>query len=163
RQSLARRHGDAIRARIAEHAGTTLEDLKRDLNLDASIANIWYAVQALGLSLKKNAPGSRPGPARCHPHPPPLPPPPPRDRPTPAARPLGPTGIDPPPPAFSGQPFRTTPMTPPYGWGPAGRRVVDAVPPGHWKTTTFVVALRLSGLFAPLVVDGALNGELFVT
>jgi len=53
RQSLAKRHGDAIRARIAEHPGTTLEDLKRDLHLDASIANIWYAVRALGLSLKK--------------------------------------------------------------------------------------------------------------
>src|SRR3954465_9305651 len=53
RQSLAKRHGDALRARVAEHPGTTLEDLKRDLKLDASIANIWYAVRALGLSLKK--------------------------------------------------------------------------------------------------------------
>jgi transposase len=53
-------------------------------------------------------------------------------------------------------------MTRLYGWGPTGRRVVDAVPHGHWKTTTFVVALRLTGLFAPMVVDGALNGELFV-
>jgi transposase len=57
RQSLARRVGDAIRARVAEHPGTTLEDLKRDLNLDASIANIWYAVRALGLSLKKKRSG----------------------------------------------------------------------------------------------------------
>jgi transposase len=53
-------------------------------------------------------------------------------------------------------------MTRLYGWGPTGRRVVDAVPHGHWKTTTFAVALRLTGLFAPMVVDGALNGELFV-
>jgi transposase len=53
-------------------------------------------------------------------------------------------------------------MTRLYGWGPAGARVVDAVPHGHWKTTTFVVALRRTGLFAPLVVDGALNGALFV-
>jgi transposase len=53
-------------------------------------------------------------------------------------------------------------MTRLYGWGPTGRRVVDAVPHGHWQTTTFVVALRLTGLFAPMVVDGALNGELFV-
>jgi len=57
RQSLARRRGDAIRARIAEHPGTTLEDLKRDLGLDASIANIWYAVRDLGLSLKKKHSG----------------------------------------------------------------------------------------------------------
>jgi transposase len=53
-------------------------------------------------------------------------------------------------------------MTRLYGWGPTDRRVVDAVPHGHWKTTTFVVALRRTGLFAPMVVDGALNGELFV-
>jgi transposase len=53
RQSLAKRHGVALRARIAEHPGTTLEDLKRDLKLDASVANIWYALRELGLSLKK--------------------------------------------------------------------------------------------------------------
>jgi transposase len=53
-------------------------------------------------------------------------------------------------------------MTRLYGWGPTNRRVVDAVPHGHWKTTTFVVAVRREGLFAPMVVDGALNGELFV-
>lgn len=52
-------------------------------------------------------------------------------------------------------------MTPGYGWGPTHRRVVEAVPHGHWKTITFVAALRASGLFAPLVVDGAMNGDLF--
>ena len=57
RRSLAQRAGDAIRARIAEHPGTTLEDLKRDLKLNASIANIWYAVRALGLRLKKKHSG----------------------------------------------------------------------------------------------------------
>jgi transposase len=57
RRSLAKRSGDAIRARIAEHPGTTLEDLRRDLNLDASIANIWYALRQLGLSLKKKRSG----------------------------------------------------------------------------------------------------------
>jgi transposase len=61
RQSLAKRMGDAIRARVAEHPGTTREDLKRDLNLDASIANIWYAVRALGLSLKKKRSGQPSG------------------------------------------------------------------------------------------------------
>jgi transposase len=52
-------------------------------------------------------------------------------------------------------------MTRLYGWGPTHERVFDAVPFGHWKTTTFVAAFRLGGLFAPLVVDGALNGEIF--
>jgi len=39
--------------------------------------------------------------------------------------------------------------------------LVDKVPQGHWKTTTFLAALRHDGLYAPLVVDGAINGALF--
>ena len=39
---------------------------------------------------------------------------------------------------------------------------MDYVPHGHWKTTTFVGALRLEGLTAPLVLDGAINGECFL-
>jgi transposase len=53
-------------------------------------------------------------------------------------------------------------MTRLYGWGPVGGRVIDAAPHGHWKTTTFAVALRLTGLVAPMVVDGALTGALLV-
>jgi transposase len=71
-------------------------------------------------------------------------------------------GIDPRRLVFLDETFGTTTMTRLYGWGSTDRRVIDAVPHGHWKTTTFVVALRLTGLVAPLVVDGALNGELFV-
>ena len=52
-------------------------------------------------------------------------------------------------------------MTPAYGWGPIGRRVVEPVPHGHWKTITFLAGLRSTGLVAPLVIDGATNGELF--
>ena len=33
---------------------------------------------------------------------------------------------------------------------------------GHWKTTTFVGALRLTGLTAPMVLDGAMNGRAFL-
>lgn len=36
------------------------------------------------------------------------------------------------------------------------------MPHGHWKTTTFLSALRADGLFAPLVVDGAINGAVFL-
>ena len=53
-------------------------------------------------------------------------------------------------------------MTRRYGRAPVGERLVGAVPYGHWKTTTFVAALRVSGLTAPLVIDGAVNGDLFV-
>lgn len=53
-------------------------------------------------------------------------------------------------------------MTRAYGRAPRGERVVEYVPHGHWKTTTFLAALRLKGLTAPLVVDGAINGETFL-
>jgi transposase len=55
-----------------------------------------------------------------------------------------------------------TNMTRRYGRAKCGQRLVAAVPHGHWKTTTFVGALRCDGLTAPLVVDGAINGKLFL-
>jgi transposase len=42
-----------------------------------------------------------------------------------------------------------------------GQRLLATVPWGHWKTTTFVAGLRLSGLSAPMVLDGAMNGAAF--
>lgn len=53
-------------------------------------------------------------------------------------------------------------MTPLYGWAERGKRVLDSVPHGHWKTTTFLAALRHDGLTAPMVVDGAINGDVFL-
>jgi len=52
-------------------------------------------------------------------------------------------------------------MTRLYGWAPRGERLVDKVPHGHWKTATFLAALRcsvgLSGMCAGSGVerDGA--------
>lgn len=43
-----------------------------------------------------------------------------------------------------------------------GHRLIAAIPQGHWKTSTFVAGLRCDGLTAPLVVDGAMNGETFL-
>jgi len=53
-------------------------------------------------------------------------------------------------------------MTPLYGWGEIGKRVIDYVPHGHWKTTTFLAALRYDHLTAPMVIDGAINGKYFL-
>lgn len=36
------------------------------------------------------------------------------------------------------------------------------MPHGHWKTTTFTAGLRVSGLTAPMVIDGAMNGPGFL-
>ena len=42
-----------------------------------------------------------------------------------------------------------------------GARLDAAVPWGHWKTTTFVAGLRVDGLHAPMVLDGAMDGAAF--
>jgi transposase len=54
-----------------------------------------------------------------------------------------------------------TNTTRPWGWGPRGQRLVEYAPHGHWMTTTFLAAMRSTGLFAPLVIDGAINGAIF--
>ena len=53
-------------------------------------------------------------------------------------------------------------MTRRYGRNRRGQRLIAKVPYGHWKTTTFIAALRHEGLTAPVVIDGAMNGELFL-
>ena len=49
RKSLAEREGERIKARVTEHPGTTLEDLKRDLKLSGSISNLWLSATAVRL------------------------------------------------------------------------------------------------------------------
>lgn len=53
-------------------------------------------------------------------------------------------------------------MTRRYARAPRGTRIVEKTPCGRWKTTTFVGALRATGFIAPLTIDGALNGSLFL-
>ena len=55
----------------------------------------------------------------------------------------------------------STKMTRLYGRCPRGERLVAPVPWGHWKTTTFIGALRQDGLVAPCAFDGPINGEKF--
>jgi transposase len=53
-------------------------------------------------------------------------------------------------------------MTRLYGRAPRNQRLVDATPHGHWKTSTFIGALRCDGLTAPAVFNGAINGDAFL-
>ena len=48
-------------------------------------------------------------------------------------------------------------MAPLRGWGLRGKRIHADVPHGHWKTLTFLAALRCDGLTAPCVIDGPIN------
>ena len=43
-----------------------------------------------------------------------------------------------------------------------GERLIGQVPHGHWKTITFVGALRCKGMTAPYVIDGAMKGKTFL-
>ncbi len=52
-------------------------------------------------------------------------------------------------------------MTQLAGRSARGRRLLGAVPHGHWKTSTFIAGLRHDGLVAPGVFDGAVNGAMF--
>jgi transposase len=53
-------------------------------------------------------------------------------------------------------------MTRLYGRAPLGERLVAKVPHGHWKTLTLVAALRVDGVTAPYVIDGAMDGRSFL-
>lgn len=63
---------------------------------------------------------------------------------------------------FIDETWATTNMTRRYGRCPKGQRLICPVPHGHWKTITFVAALRTDSLTAPMVLDGPMNGDRFV-
>jgi Transposase and inactivated derivatives len=47
------------------------------------------------------------------------------------------------------------------GWWRKGERLRSFVPCGRWHTTTMICAIRYDGVFAPLIMDGAMDGESF--
>jgi transposase len=53
-------------------------------------------------------------------------------------------------------------MAPLRGWGPRGRKLIAKAPHGHWRTLTFLAALRHDRIDAPCVIDGPINGETFL-
>ena len=54
-----------------------------------------------------------------------------------------------------------TNMAPLRGWAPRGKRLRAYAPFGHWKTLTFIAALRCDRIEAPFVLDGPINGQAF--
>ena len=63
---------------------------------------------------------------------------------------------------FIDETWAKTNMTRTHGRCARGRRLVDKVPHGHWKTLTFLAALRCDAITAPFVLDGPINGEWFL-
>ena len=63
---------------------------------------------------------------------------------------------------FIDETWASTNMARLKGRAPKGKRLRVAVPHGHWKTTTFVAGLKLTGMVAPMVLDGPINGASFL-
>ena len=56
----------------------------------------------------------------------------------------------------------STNLVPLRGRAPRGVRVIGTVPLGAWETITFVAALRHNKMTAPMVLKGAMTGEMFL-
>ena len=69
--------------------------------------------------------------------------------------------LDPDQLVFVEETWASTKMARTHGRAPRGQRLRAPVPFGHWKTTTFVGALRRSGLVVPMVLDGPINRDAF--
>jgi hypothetical protein len=72
------------------------------------------------------------------------------------------TRIDPSRLVFIDETWVKTNMAPLRGWALKSQRLQGRVPHGHWKTLTFVGALRCDRVTAPCVFDGPINGECFL-
>jgi transposase len=62
---------------------------------------------------------------------------------------------------FIDETWAKTNMTPLRGWAPVGERLIEAIPHGHWQTTTLIAALGIEGVRCSTVADGAVNGDVF--
>ena len=69
--------------------------------------------------------------------------------------------IDETPDQVRGRLWAKTNMTPTHGRCRRGERLIARAPFGHWKTSTFLAALRWDGMTAPAVFDGPINGQSF--
>jgi transposase len=56
----------------------------------------------------------------------------------------------------------STQMTRNYGRAPRGERVREGTPQGHWRTLTLLAALTTKGLQAPMTIESATDGDVFL-
>jgi transposase len=70
-------------------------------------------------------------------------------------------GLDPERLVFIDETWIKTNMAPLHGWGPKGKRLRGFAPHGHWRTLTFLGALRHDRLAAPCIFDGPIDGDCF--
>jgi transposase len=73
----------------------------------------------------------------------------------------GQVDLDPERLVFIDETWASTSMARLHGRAPKGERLRAGMPHGHWKTTTFVAGLRLTGMMATMVLDGPINRDAF--
>jgi transposase len=73
----------------------------------------------------------------------------------------GQVDLDPERLVFIDETWASTNMARLHGRAPKGERLRAGIPHGHWKTTTFVAGLRLTGMMATMVLDGPINRDAF--
>jgi transposase len=69
--------------------------------------------------------------------------------------------VDPKRLVFIDETWVKTNMTRTHGRALRGQRLVASAPQGHWRTMTFLAALRIDRIEAPCVLDGPINGQSF--
>ncbi len=144
-------HELALATYIQSRPGVTLAQaqawLLAEHGVELGTGATWNAVRRLGLSFKKALRAAE------------------QDRPDVAARRklwrAAQPFIDPDSLVFLDETGVNTKMARLYGWSPVGERCRDSVPFGDWKTMTFIAGLRLTGMTAPWVLDGPMDGDAF--
>ena len=142
---------DWLLARLAEKPDLTLRALQAELaerGLKVSCYAVWRFFEHEGISFKKKPARQRAGSAR---------------RGEAAGRWKRYQGrLDPARLVFIDETWAKTNMTRTHGRCARGERLVAKVPHGHWRTMTFLAALRHDRIDAPCVIDGPINGEAFL-
>jgi transposase len=143
------KHTERLAQLVCEKPDATLKELREQLGTAASVTTLWRALWVLRLTFKKKVLHAAE-----------------QDRPDVQAEraqwQAEMIGLDPQHLVFIDETWATTNMCRRYGRSPRGERLIAKVPHGHWKTTTFIAALRADGLTAPTVIDGAMDGALFL-
>ncbi len=143
-------HGDWILDGVAAVPDMTLAEVRSGLadhGLSVSFSTVWRFFERHGMSLKKKtahaAEQERDDVAAAR-----------------ARWKDGQATLDPDRLVFVDETGAATNMARRYGRSRRGQRLVAAVPHGHWKTTTFVAALRQDRIDAPMVIDQTMNGTI---
>lgn len=135
---------EQLAALVRQWPDATLVELRDRLGVDCSPSAIWMALDAMRITFKKKmlraAEQDRPDVAEQ------------RER-----WKAWQIGLDPERLVFIDETWASTKMTRLYGRAPRGERVIEAVPHGHWKTTTLIAALDYSGMRCSMTLDGAVN------